>query len=166
MLILHGLDVWHWALGGVSLGVITLTLLFITNKRLGISGGFENVCSLASQLPYFRKQSLKKSSPWRLTFLTGLIVGGALSSILGGGWEPTWDLGRFDSSIGWGPLGKMAWMLVGGLFIGLGTRIADGCTSGHGIFGVANFERASWKSMFSFMATGIVTTHIIYNVIF
>lgn len=72
----------------------------------------------------------------------------------------------FDAEIGWGPAGKLAWMFGGGLLIGLGTRIADGCTSGHGIFGLANFERASFVSVVSFMLAGIVATHIIYRVIF
>ena len=49
----------------------------------------------------------------------------------------------FDSVIGLGPAGKLAWMFVGGLFIGFGTRLANGCTSGHGIFGLANFELPS-----------------------
>jgi uncharacterized membrane protein YedE/YeeE len=57
-------------------------------------------------------------------------------------------------------------MFVGGLFIGFGTRLANGCTSGHGIFGLANFELPSLVAALSFMTGGIVTTQLIYRVVF
>ena len=85
--------------------------------------------------------------------------------MLGGGWELTWDLGRFDDQIGWGEEAKVAWMFGGGLLIGFGTRLAGGCTSGHGIFGLSNLELPSLVSTLSFMAGGIVTTNLIYRVI-
>jgi uncharacterized membrane protein YedE/YeeE len=57
-------------------------------------------------------------------------------------------------------------MVVGGLFIGFGTRMAGGCTSGHGIFGVSNFERASVESMLAFMAAGIITSNLVYHLVY
>jgi uncharacterized membrane protein YedE/YeeE len=57
-------------------------------------------------------------------------------------------------------------MFAGGVAIGFGTRLAGGCTSGHGIFGLSNFEPASWVSTISFMAAGIVTTNFVYRVVF
>jgi uncharacterized membrane protein YedE/YeeE len=71
----------------------------------------------------------------------------------------------FDTTIGWGPAGKVAWMFVGGLFIGFGTRLAGGCTSGHGIFGLSNFERPSLVSTLSFMAGGFLTTQLLYHLV-
>ncbi len=65
-----------------------------------------------------------------------------------------------------GPVGKLAWMFAGGLLVGFGTRLANGCTSGHGIFGLANFERPSLLSTISFMAGGLVTTQLVYRVFF
>jgi uncharacterized membrane protein YedE/YeeE len=56
-------------------------------------------------------------------------------------------------------------MFGGGLLIGFGTRLAGGCTSGHGIFGLSNLELPSFVSTASFMAAGIVTTNLIYRVI-
>jgi uncharacterized membrane protein YedE/YeeE len=56
-------------------------------------------------------------------------------------------------------------MFAGGLFIGFGTRLAGGCTSGHGIFGLANFEYPSLLSTLSFMAAGMVTTQFVYRVL-
>lgn len=165
-LILNDLTPINGLLAGLAIGLITLLLLWTTNIRLGISTTFESVCSLASHRPYFRRPALQGRGRWRLWFSGGLLLGGFLSAALGGGWAPTWDLGMFDSVIGWGPAGKLAWMFVGGLFIGLGTRIADGCTSGHGIFGLAHLERASLVSVLSFMASGFLVANLVYRVVF
>ena len=96
----------------------------------------------------------------------GLVLGGFLSAVLSGGWAPTWDLGVFDQVIGFGHAGKLVWMFTGGLLIGFGTRLAGGCTSGHGIFGLSNLELPSLITTISFMAGGIATTQLVYRVIF
>ena len=92
------------------------------------------------------------------------MLGGFLSALLGGGWSPFWDLGRFDAAIGLGPAGKLAWMFVGGTLIGFGTRMAGGCTSGHGIFGVSTLERASLESTLAFVAAGMLATNLVYRI--
>jgi uncharacterized membrane protein YedE/YeeE len=163
MLILHDLAPIHWALAGAAIGAITLLLLWTMNQRLGISTGFENLCALAVRIPYFERDEIRGSQRWRLPFLGGLVLGGVVSAASSGGWAPFWDLGMFDARFGWGPLGKLAWMFAGGLLIGFGTRLAGGCTSGHGIFGIANLERASLESTLAFMAAGIATTHLVYR---
>jgi uncharacterized membrane protein YedE/YeeE len=163
MLILHHLQPYHWAVAGFAIGAITLLLLWVTNQRLGISTGFENLCGLVIRAPYFRRSEIGESNGWRLPFLGGLVAGGFLSAATSGGWSPFWDLGMFDAAIGWGPAGKLAWMFCGGLLIGFGTRMAGGCTSGHGIFGLSNLERASLESTLAFMAAGIVTSNLIYR---
>jgi uncharacterized membrane protein YedE/YeeE len=165
-LIVNHLLPLHWALAGAGIAAITLLLLFVGNRRLGISTGFEDLCSLALPLPYFRRRPLTSARTWRLPFVGGLVLGGALSAVFGGVWTPTWDLGRFDQVIGFGPAGKIAWMFGGGLLIGFGTRLAGGCTSGHGIFGLSNFEAPSLVSTLSFMGAGIVATHLVYRVLF
>lgn len=165
-LILNGLMPLHWAVAGVAIAAVTLCLLFVTNRRLGISAGFEDVCSLVLRQPYFTRAGLRAARTWRLPFIGGLVLGGFLSAMLGGGWTPTWDLGMFDQTIGFAPVGKMAWMFVAGLFIGFGTRLGGGCTSGHGIFGMANFELPSLITTISFMAGGVATTHILYRFVF
>jgi uncharacterized membrane protein YedE/YeeE len=165
-LILNNLPPLHWALAGVAIAGVTLALLFLGSRRLGISTGFEDICSLVLPAPYFRRAAVLSGRGWRLPLLAGLVLGGFLSAVLGGGWEPTWALGVFDRAIGFGPAGKVAWMFAGGLFIGFGTRLAGGCTSGHGIFGLANFEFPSLLSTISFMAAGIVTTQVVYRLIF
>ena len=156
----------HWAAAGAGIAAVTLALLILANRRLGISTGFEDVCSLVLRQAYFRRQALLATRPWRLPFIGGLVLGGVLSAVAGGGWTPTWELGMFDERIGFGPAGKLAWMFVGGLFIGFGTRLGGGCTSGHGIFGLSNLELPSLVTTMSFMAGGIVTTQLLYRVVF
>lgn len=161
-LILHDLTAIHWAIAGAVIAAVMLTLLYVGNRRLGVSTGFEDACALVLNTPYFRS---RPRETWRFPFLGGLLLGGVVSAVAGGGWAPTWELGMFDSRIGWGPAGKLVWMFAGGLLIGFGTRLAGGCTSGHGIFGISNLEVPSLVSTVSFMAGGVVTTNLLYRVI-
>jgi len=165
-LILNDLAPLPWLLAGLGVAGVTLALLLVGSRRLGISTGFEDICSLVLRVPYLRRSAVTGGRPWRLPLLAGLVLGGFLSAATGGGWSPTWDLGVFDRAIGLGPAGKLAWMFVAGLFIGFGTRLAGGCTSGHGIFGLSNLEMPSAITTASFMAAGIVTTHIVYRLLF
>ena len=164
-LILNDIAPIHWALAGAGISAVTLVLLYVGNRRLGVSTGFENVCSLVVHAPYFNRAAIAGSNGWRLPLLGGLVIGGFVSAILGGGWELTWALGIFDAEFGWGNAGKLVWMFGGGLLVGFGTRLAGGCTSGHGIFGLSNLELPSLVSTVSFMGAGVVTTNIIYRVI-
>jgi uncharacterized membrane protein YedE/YeeE len=165
-LLLHDVTPIHWAVAGAGISVITLALLFLANRRLGLSSSFEDICSLVLPLPYFQRKAVVSGRPWRLPFVAGLLLGGFLSALLSGGWSPTLQIAMFDERIGFGVAGKFAWMFVGGLFIGFGTRLGNGCTSGHGIFGISNLEGGSLVSTLAFMAGGIVTTNLIYRVIF
>src|SRR5689334_9934640 len=99
-LLLHDLTPLHWAAGGAGIAAVTLALLFLANRRLGISGGLDDLCSLALASPYFHRDFVRSSRPWRLPFLGGLVLGGFLSAVLGGGWAPIWSLGLFDTAIG------------------------------------------------------------------
>ena len=166
LLLLNSLPPLHWAIGGAGIAGVTLLLLFITNTRLGISGGLEDICGLVLAQSYLRRPGREAARAWRLPFLVGLLLGGVLSAALGGGWHPTWTLGMLDDVIGLGHAGKVLWMFAGGLFIGFGTRLAGGCTSGHGIFGLANLELPSLVATVSFMAGGIVTTQLLYRIVF
>lgn len=162
-LIVTGEPPIHWAIAGATIGGVTLLLLFLTNHRLGVSSGFEDICSLPLKLPYLRRREVIDGRKWRLPFLFGMFLGGVLSAAFARGLHPLWDLGPFDVAFGWGHAGKLAWMFGGGLLIGFGTRLAGGCTAGHGIFGVSNFERASWASTLTFLVTGIATTAVVYG---
>ena len=165
-LILSHLPPIHWAIAGAGIAAVTLCLLFLANRRLGISTSLEDICSLLIAQPYFRRGAVGSGRRWRLPFVVGLVLGGFLSAVLSGGWAPTWNLGMFDLVLGFGPAGKLAWMFAVGLLIGFGTRLGGGCTSGHGIFGLSNLELSSLVTTVSFMAGGIVTTQLLYRVIF
>ncbi|MEQ1869599.1 MAG: YeeE/YedE thiosulfate transporter family protein [Vicinamibacterales bacterium] len=164
-LLLNDLPPIHWAMAGVVITATTLVLLLVANRRLGISSGLEDLCSLVLERPYFRRKAVISGRRWRLPFLGGLLLGGLLSATLGGGWSVSWSLGLLDQRLGLGHAGKLAWMFAGGLFIGFGTRLADGCTSGHGIFGLSNMEMPSLVATVSFMAGGVATTQLLYRVV-
>lgn len=164
-LILNNLPAWHWALSGAVIAAITLVLLLVGNRRLGISSGFEDVCSLVLRQPYFRRGRTLSGRQWRLPFLAGLVLGGVLSAALGGGWSASWSVGMLDAALPLSPVAKLVWMFVGGLFVGFGTRMANGCTSGHGIFGLSNFELPSLVATLCFMGSGLVVTQLLYNVV-
>jgi uncharacterized membrane protein YedE/YeeE len=156
----------HPAVAGAVIAAITLALLYFGNRRLGVSGGLDDLCGVVlSRQPYFRDGRARGAREWRFPFLLGLVLGGVLSAVLSGGWAPIWDLGMLDAGLGLGRAGKLAWMFTGGLLIGFGTRLANGCTSGHGIFGMANLEAASVASTISFMAAGMLTTNLLYRVL-
>lgn len=163
-LLLHNLVPLHWAVAGAGIAGVTLVLLLLANRRLGFSSGFEDVCSYVLDQPYFRRDVVTGGRVWRMPLLAGLMLGGFLSAATSGGWSPTWSLGMLDTALHLGPGGKLAWMFAGGLFIGFGTRMAGGCTSGHGIFGLSNLEWPSLVATLSFMGGGIVTTQLLYRV--
>ena len=66
--------------------------------------------------------------------------------------------------IGFGPAGKLAWMFVAGLFIGFGTRLAGGCTSGHGISGALQLSVGSWIALICFFLGGIAIAMPMYRI--
>ena len=93
------------------------------------------------------------------TLLGGGGAGGARGAALGGGVEPSALLcGEvFSSLFGRTHLGPYA-LLFGGLFVGFGTRMAGGCTSGHGLCGVSRGQSGSILATVAFLATGVVTS--------
>ena len=70
-----------------------------------------------------------------------------------------------DSHFHFANASKIAWFFGGGLLTGIGTRMAGGCTSGHGIYGLARLQPGSLVSVCAFMASGIVTANVLWRVI-
>jgi len=164
MIALHHLTPLHWAVAGLSIALITLALQFVANRSLGISSALEDVCALASRNPVLRATA-QDGAAWRLPFVAGLFAGGVVSALLGGGWAPTWRVEPLDAVAALSPWVKGAWFFVGGLCIGFGTRLANGCTSGHGIFGNARLQPGSLASTATFMAVGTAFAHLMYRVV-
>src|SRR4051812_50095564 len=110
-LILHALTPIHWAIGGAGIASVTLALLFVANRRLGISTGLEDVCSFVLPVPYFARDAVRSARHWRMPFIGGLVLGGFLSALLGGGFAPAWGGGVVGLENGFGPAGQL-----GGVF--------------------------------------------------
>ena len=126
------------AIGGSLIGIASGGLMFLNGRIAGISG-------------IFHRATEGDSEAWRWAFLFGLVVTGLVWRLL---WaSPGHDLSATVSSYG----GYIA-AIVGGLLVGFGTRMGGGCTSGHGICGLARLSLRSLTAVLVFMATGIAVT--------
>lgn len=117
------------AIGGALIGLATALTLFLNGKIAGISGV---VARSIRPVPGDRA--------WRLWFLLGIAVGGALT------FRAYPPMGALDFS-GAG----VAAMAVAGLLVGVGTRVGGGCTSGHGVCGISRGSTRSIAATVTFM---------------
>ena len=88
---------------------------------------------------------------WRLAFLAGLLAAAA-----------AWFAWSGEAPRNGFPL---PWLLAAGLLVGFGTRLGNGCTSGHGICGLARLSKRSLAAVVAFMASGIATVYVVRHVI-
>ena len=123
--------------GGVLIGLASILLLQSHGKIAGISGILGRVPS-ASQ----------EDRPWRLSFLAGLVGTGALLAFVFG--DPSEAL----------TAGELPRLALAAIFVGLGTQMANGCTSGHGICGLSRLSRRSLAAVITFMAAGMLTVAV------
>lgn len=151
---------WSWWAAGLGLGLTALGLAWFTGKRLGVTGGFEDACSVVTQDSTFNPSP----SNWKLWFILGLPLGGFLANI--GHWSWTWLYGRLDAITFGSLLLKIPFLLVGGFLIGFGARWAGGCTSGNTIMGVSVGSKMSILATVAFLAAGILVTNIIFKAVF
>jgi hypothetical protein len=127
---------WLLALaGGMLVGLSALMLMLFNGKVAGISG------ILAG--------AMQHKHAWRWLFLLGLGAGAWLAFSLD--WA---RLPSFDTLPAW-PL-----VLLAGLLVGVGTRLGNGCTSGHGICGMGRLSVRSILATLTFMATGALTVFV------
>lgn len=124
--------------GGALIG-ISVTLLLLFNGRIGGISGIMNGALFGSN----------DDRNWRLTFIAGLILGAFIFHRL----APDFNV----------PRQNYPWLLLalGGFLIGFGTRMGSGCTSGHGICGIANLSIRSIIATLTFMASGMITLYIV-----
>ena len=141
----HGWE--HYLAGGLLLG-LGMSLLFVATGRIGgMSTVFTTTWSFFSQAPFFRQQRFVDSRGWRLVYAAGVLLGGVAWLAIAGLPQVT---------------AVPAWQLVAGGFIaGFGARLANGCTAGHGICGMASLQPPSILSVVVFMATAIATAHAV-----
>ena len=124
-------------MGGTLIGLSSLLLLLLNGRIAGISGIVASVFGRAD------RQLLVN-----LSFVSGLVFGPLAYRAAFG----EWPLVRVPTS--W-PL-----LVVAGLLVGFGTRLGSGCTSGHGVSGIARLSRRSIVAVTVFMAVAVVTVFI------
>ncbi|MEL7054651.1 MAG: YeeE/YedE family protein [Cyanobacteria bacterium J06634_6] len=127
--------------GGILIG-LSATLLLLCNGRIaGISGIVSGALGFSPDLS------------WRWLFIVGMLTGGWIyESVLAQQPTPVSDFS---------PLA----MIIGGLAVGIGTRLGHGCTSGHGVCGLGRLSGRSLVAVLTFLATGFITVFIIRHVI-
>lgn len=128
--------------GGALIG-IACALLFAFNGR--ISG----ICGMAFSLMATRFSN----NIWRILFLLSMIVGSLLFH------------GLTDTPFPVAPDTSLPWLITGGLLVGFGTSLGNGCTSGHGISGIARLSPRSIVATLTFMASAIACFYIVKHVL-
>lgn len=172
---------WPWYIAGPLIGLIVPTLLIIGNKPFGISSSLRHICAacIPANISLFNYDWKKEA--WSLFFVAGMLFGGGLAAGLLGNPNPIIVNPKLSSELAqFGitnfkelvPVDIMNWsalftlkgfilMVAGGFLVGFGTRYADGCTSGHTIFGLSTLQ---WPSLFAtccFMAGGLLMANLI-----
>lgn len=122
--------------GGILLGIASALFILANGRILGISGILGGLL-------------IPKAGDvaWRVAFVLGLLAAPLLYAGLRGPWEV-----RIDA--GWGTV------VAAGLLVGVGTRYASGCTSGHGVCGLSRLSPRSLVATVSFMAAGFVVVYL------
>ena len=123
--------------GGVLLGLASALFILVNGRILGISGILGGLL-------------IPKAGDvaWRVAFVLGLLAAPMLYAGLLGPWEV-----RIEA--GWGTV------VAAGLLVGIGTRYASGCTSGHGVCGLSRLSPRSLVATVSFMAAGFVVVYLV-----
>ena len=129
-------------IGGLLIGLAGALMMLFNGQIAGISG------IVGSMLA-------KKASEvgWRAVFVVGLLLGAFTYTLVTGGAIPV----TIEASL---PV-----MVVAGLLVGFGTRLGSGCTSGHGISGIARFSKRSIVATLVFMGTAIITVFVTHHVL-
>jgi uncharacterized protein len=148
---------WPFWIGGAAVGGFLLLFLLSDKQMLGVSTGFEDMCAA----PF----DARARRSWRLPFMAGIIAGGLLAASLAGHLVPTTAMGAFDQMWHASFPVKAGLFTLGGVLIGFRTRLAGGCTSGHGISGVAQLAPASLIATGSFMLSGFLTTQLLLQLL-
>lgn len=128
---------WSALGGGILIGIAVALLLLATGRTAGVSGIVAGIL---------------KPNPgdlaWRIAFVAGMVLTPLVYAIMAA-------LPPLQVSAGYPTL------VVGGLLVGLGTRYGSGCTSGHGVCGVARLSPRSIVATLAFMLAGFVTVYFV-----
>lgn len=176
---------WPWYVAGPIIGLMVPLVMWIDNRRWGMSSSFRHVCAMVSPLkPAYLRYEWKKEA-WNLFFVAGAIIGGFVAAqFIPNAPVPAVDARTVEQIRALGfqdPRGLVpheafsfsqlatargfVMMVLGGFLIGFGTRYANGCTSGHSITGLALREWPSLIATMSFFAGGLLMTHVLFALI-
>jgi len=129
-------------IGGILIGLSASAMLLLDGKVAGISGIFAGVL-----------RPVKGDLAWKACFTAGLLVGGFLLRFF------------LPQAFAFGIVRSWPVLVMAGLLVGFGTRLGNGCTSGHGVCGVSRLSTRSIVATATFMATGaatvLITNHLI-----
>lgn len=130
---------WASLAGGLLLGLAAALFILVNGRILGVSG------ILAGLLP-----PVRGDAGWRIAFLLGLLAA-----------PVTWSWFA-PAGLAAAPRLQAAWpvLLLAGLLVGIGTRMASGCTSGHGVCGLSRLSPRSLVATLCFMAMGFVVVFV------
>lgn len=137
----------HYLGGGALLGLAVAFAFGMAGLVAGMSTFFSSTLSWISRAPHFRQPRLTSSRGWRLALAAGLVLGAALF-VAGGG-------ATFRTAVPWWQL------LLGGFLAGFGARLANGCTSGHGICGLGSLQVPSLLAVLTFLVTAMATAQVV-----
>lgn len=130
------------AAGGALIGLAAVMLMATNGRIAGISGIVGGALGMIGG-------EGRGDLAWRAAFIVGLFAAPLLFSVVSA------------TPIAFETPHPLLMMMIGGLLVGYGTRLGSGCTSGHGVCGVARMSKRSLAATATFMATAIVTVFIV-----
>jgi len=136
----------RYAIGGLLVGLGAAVIYLGTGISAGASTFLESTLSYVSGQSRF--QRYVASRDWRLLFTLGIVMGAGVYAVVfqGGAWTTAVSPWR---------------LLLGGVLVGIGTRVGRGCTSGHGICGVGSASRTSLVGVVTFLLVAIGTAQLV-----
>src|SRR2546425_9001372 len=177
---------WPWYVAGPLIGLMVPTLLLLGNKSFGFASNLRHICAACfpGKVAFFH-YDWRKAGGWNLAFLGGTLLGGFIGGRLMAPGNVALSprtlaaltaLGLHDLS-GLVPREAFTWaalatprgivmVVVGGFLVGFGTAYAGGCTSGHAISGLADFQKASVVAVIGFFAGGLIATFVLLPLLF
>ncbi|HEY9010015.1 MAG TPA: YeeE/YedE family protein [Devosia sp.] len=132
-------------IGGLLIGLASAVLWLGNGRIAGISGIFGQLLPPA------------RTVVWRLVFLAALVAATFLTAQLLPGLGPKPELVSAPPS---SDIPTPIWIAIAGLLTGFGTKIGNGCTSGHGICGLARLSRRSFVAVGIFFAVAVLTVTV------
>lgn len=163
---------WSPYLVGLLLGLLQIPAFLLIGTALGASSSFVTVgATLASlvdpavqQIDYAAKHLSGGKNWWQVALVVGIALGASLSARLSGsirrGIAPVWERALGTRS----PATRFVLAFLGGFLMLAGARIADGCTSGHGLSGMAQLAVGSFVAIAATFAGGIAMAHLLRRV--